>query len=299
MISRINRLKVAIVIPVFNRRETTLQGLRSLSRIDRALLDVRVFVVDDDSPDGTAKAIKDEFPEIGVIDGTGDLHYAAGTNRGIEESLKWEPDFVATMNDDAVFHPHFLNALIKTASENPGTIVGSLLLLWDEPHRVFQVAPSWKTASGGWVFSESMTIHNIDNAPFEVEALVGNCVLIPRPAIDKCGLMDEKRFPCGWGDAQWFARMKKAGWKLMVDPNSKVWCEPNTNPTALHKLAIAGQFRSLLFDYRHPNNLRRQFTARWHSAPTRPKAAAAFAAYIAQMGIRGLRYRLSEPKLHL
>jgi len=62
-------LKVALVIPVFNRRETTLQALRSLSRIDTRGLCVRTIVVDDGSTDRTSEAVREEFPCIELISG--------------------------------------------------------------------------------------------------------------------------------------------------------------------------------------------------------------------------------------
>src|SRR5687767_7398286 len=128
--------KVALVIPVHNRRDTTLQALRSLERIDRSGLDVRIFVVDDGSTDGTSDSIRVLFPEVTLVEGDGSLHYAAGTNRGVEAALGWEPDYIVTMNDDAVFHEQFLQRLILTAQSHPRSIVGALLLLWNEPHKV-------------------------------------------------------------------------------------------------------------------------------------------------------------------
>jgi GT2 family glycosyltransferase len=72
--------RVAAIVPVYNRRETTLQALRSLSRIDRTGVDFRIFIVDDGSTDGTAQAIEKEFPDVVIVHGDGNLHYAAGTN---------------------------------------------------------------------------------------------------------------------------------------------------------------------------------------------------------------------------
>ena len=151
------KLKTALVIPVFNRRETTLQGLQSLSRIDTENLDVKIFVVDDGSTDGTSEAVAKNFPEVVLIKGDGSLHYAGGTNRGIEAALKWKPVYIVTMNDDSVFHEQFLQRLVKTEQENPRTIVGALLLLWNEPHKVFQVGQKWKTLRGGWEMPENLT----------------------------------------------------------------------------------------------------------------------------------------------
>jgi GT2 family glycosyltransferase len=281
--------KVALVMPVHNRRDTTLQGLRSLSRIDKTGLDVRLYVVDDGSTDGTSDAIRQHYPDTHLIVGDGTLHYAAGTNRGIEAALEWDPDYIATMNDDAVFHEKFLLRMIATARDRPRSIVGGLLLLWNEPHKVFQVGQVWNAWKGGWQIPEDWTAFSVPASAFEVECIVGNCVLFPTEAIRECGLMDEKRFPHGWGDAQWLMRMRKAGWNLFIEPKAYVWCEPNTNPTPLHKLKPSEILRILFVNKRHPLNLGRQFIARWESAPTRLQALISYVAYIAEFSGKAIK----------
>lgn len=273
-------LKIEIVIPVYNRCKTTLQGLRSLSRIDKTNLDVHIIIVDDGSTDGTNDAVSLQFPDVQIIQGNGTLHYAAGTNRGISAALERKPDFIVTANDDAIFHEQFLQRLINTAQVNPHSVIGAMLLLWDTPHIVFQVGFEWKTFSGGWHQPENLTAFDFPREPFEVEGLAGNCVLFPAEAIRECGLMDEKKFPHGWGDIQFVVRMRKMGWRLLVDPRSLVWCEPNTNPKPLHKLSVGEILKNLFKNQRHPLNLKRQFDARWESAPNKIKAFTAFTFYL-------------------
>jgi len=288
------KVRVAVAIPVFNRRDMTLQGIRSLSRTSQDVIDLKIFITDDGSKDGTGAAIRAEFPEVELIEGSGNLHYAAGTNRAVEAALRWAPDYILMANDDAVFHYQSLSTLVDTAIENRRSVVGSILLLWDEPHRVFQVDPKWQTFEGGWIFPRNMTLENMHRKPFEVDALVGNCVLVPTAAVKHCGLMDERRFPHGWGDAQYFERLRRNGWKLMIDPNALVWCEPNTNPFSLHRKKDWSILRTLFFDQRHPVNLKRQFLARWYSAPSKPQAVAAFFFYLFAMSSRAARYRFSQ-----
>jgi GT2 family glycosyltransferase len=280
-------VKIGIVIPVYNRRETTLQGLRSLSKIDTTGIELRIFIVDDGSPDGTGEAVRRAFPDVEVIMGDGTLHYAAGTNRGMEAALNWGADYVAAMNDDSVFHDQFLQRLLKTAQGNEGSVVGALLLLWDEPHKVFQVAQRWRTLYGGWQIPQRLTAFTVPREPFDVECLVGNCVIYPARALRECGLMDERSFPHGWGDAQYMMHLRAKGWRLMVDPKSLVWCEPNTNPKALRGQSIKDVFRIFFVNERHPLNFKRQFIARWYSSPGKPQAVAAFAVYVAGMLLKG------------
>ena len=291
-----NARKVAIVIPVYNRREITLQGLRSLARVDRTGLDVRIFIVDDGSTDGTSDAIRKSFPDVALIQGDGTLHYAAGTNRGIEAALEWGAEFVATMNDDAVFHDQLLQRLINTTEANPRSIIGGLLLLWDEPHKVFQVGQTWNTLKGGWVIPDDLTAFNVPQTAFRVECLVGNCLMLPAASIREVGLMDEKRFPHGWGDAQWMARFSKTGWNLLVEPKAFVWCEPNTYPKPLHEMSRSKVLRTLFLDKRHPLNLSRQFIARWESAPSQTKAVVSFCVYLTQLAGKTLGFATGRRK---
>lgn len=277
-------IRVAAVIPVFNRRETTLQGLRSLSRVDLTGIDLRIFIVDDASTDGTAEAIESEFPEVVIVRGNGNLHYAGGTNAGMTAARDWHPHHYLLTNDDSLFHDQFLQRLLETAAKNPRSVVGALLLLWDQPHRVFQVGQKWSTSHGGWVIPEDLTAFNVGSEPFDVECVVGNCTLLPADAVSECGLMDAERFPHGWGDAQYFMRMRKAGWRLMVNPRAYVWCEPNTYPAPLHTLGVREILRVLFVNERHPLNLKRQLVARLHSSPGGwLQATAAFAVYCGQL----------------
>lgn len=278
-----NKLKVELVMPVYNRRETTLQALRSLGKVDKNGLDVHIIVVDDASTDGTGEAIRQKFPEVQIVQGDGTLHYAAGTNRGISAALLRNSDYIVLMNDDAIYHEQFLLRLIKSAEANPHSIIGALLLLWNEPHRVFQVDFKWETFFGGWMLDENRTAFDFSEKAFEVEGLAGNCVLLPVEAIRQCGLLDEKKFPNGWGDIQYFTRMKKMGWRLLVEPKAFVWCEPNTYPQPLHQLPLPEILRILFFNRRHPGNLQRQFTARWESAPNKIKAVISFLVYCFQL----------------
>ena len=295
--------KVALVIPVYNRRETTLQALRSLSRVDKAGLDVRVYIVDDGSTDGTGDAVRRDFPAVELISGDGSLHYAGGTNRGIEAAIKQNPDYVITMNDDSIFHDQFLQRLVKTARKNPRSIVGALLLLWDQPHRVFQIGQVWRTLYGGWHIPRDLTAFNIPQKAFEVECIVGNCVLFPLDAIKECGLMDEERFKYGWGDAQYLMRMRKANWNLLIEPKALVWCEPNTYPRPLHISPFREVLGVLFVNERHPLNLKRQFVARWDASPTKFQALAAFGIYLFRLTLKAMKLgdpwkNIADPEQH-
>lgn len=295
------QFRVEIVTPVHNRRDITLQCLRSLSRIDRAGLDVHVIVVDDGSTDGTADALREEFPDVEIVAGDGSLWFTAGTNRGIEAAMRHDPDFVLTMNDDQVFDERFLQLMVSTARRHPRSVVGALLLLWDEPHRVFQVAPRWETMSGGFRHWVRQTVWTVPESPFEVELIVGNCVLFPADAIRENGLMDEKRFP-HYGDAEYTPRMRRNGWKLLIEPAARVFCQPNNPPPRVRKMGVRKLFKTLFVDLGNAHSLRRRFLANWHGAPSRVAALVAFPVFFARWAAGrniegGYAHSIPEPPL--
>lgn len=269
-------------MPVHNRRDHTLQVLGSLARADTAGLHVTTVVVDDGSTDGTSDAVRREFPLTQIIAGDGTWHYTAGTNRGIEAALRQSPDYIVAMNDDSIVHDALLRRLVDCAAAHPRSIVGALLLRWNEPHRVFQVGQTWDTWYGGWRVPQQDDAWSVPQTPFDVETLAGNCVLYPVQAIREVGLMDERRYYC-FADLPYTVAMRRAGWRLLVDPTARVWCQPNATPPRLRSLSTAAVLRMFLVDGRHPLNLKRHFVTLWDTAPSGGHAITAFSIYVGRL----------------
>lgn len=109
--------KIEIVTPVHNRREETIQCLKSLGRIDRTGLQIHIIIVDDGSTDGTAELVASEFPDVEIVQGNGDLWYTAGTNRGIEAALRHDPDYILAINNDSIFDEKCILNLVQCAEK--------------------------------------------------------------------------------------------------------------------------------------------------------------------------------------
>ncbi len=273
------RLKrVEIITPVYNRRDITLQCLKSLSRIDHSGLDVHIIIVDDGSSDGTKEAINEQYPGVQVVEGDGSLWFTGGTNLGIKTALGYNPDYIVTINDDEVFEENFLQYMIETSEKYPRSIVGSLLLLWDTPHKIFQVSPKWNTFEGGFRHWVKQTVWTVPKKPWEVEIIVGNCVLYPVAAIKENGLMDREKFP-HFGDAEYTPRMRKNGWRLLIDPRARVFCQPNNLPPRVRDMSPKKMFKTLFIDLGNAHSLRRRLYANLAGGPGRLHGVAAFFAF--------------------
>lgn len=277
--------KIGVVFPCHNRRELTLKCLRSLSRINSDGLEVRTVVVDDGSTDGTSAAIASEFPDVKLIQGDGNLWFTEGTNVGVRAALEDDPDYILMMNDDQIFDENFLTYLVETAEKYPRSVVGPLLLLWDTPHLIFQTSPRWETLKGGWRHWQLQTVWTVPKAPWEVDIIVGNCLLVPIDAIREEGLMDAERHP-NFGDGEYTPRLRKKGWKLLIDPRSRVFCQPNNIPGRVVSMTFRQKIDALVFDLKHIHNLRRRFYAYWDGAPSKLQGTMAFGIFLARVALR-------------
>lgn len=272
-------IKVEVVTPVHNRKELTLACLRSLDRADRRGLDLHVIVVDDGSTDGTAEALREEFPEVEILTGDGHLWYTAGMNVGLSAALKREPDYILAINNDSEFDPDFLQSMISTAERHPRSVVGAILVNWDDRRSVFQVAPKWNVWWGGMRHWVRQSVDTLPSGAWRVELIVGNCVLFPAAAIREVGLMDEKRLP-QYGDAEYTPRMRKAGWSLLIDPRAKVFCKPNDIPERIAGMPKRTLLAKMLFDPYHPHSLKRRVNMTVASAPNRLEGYAAVIVFV-------------------
>jgi GT2 family glycosyltransferase len=260
------QISVSIVTPVHNRKKLTLQCLNSIKKLNIEGLKIDVTVVDDGSTDGTSEAIRESFPQVEIINGDGNLWFTEGTNVGIRSAIKRKPKYILLINDDQIFEEKCLRYMVETAEMYPQTIVGSLLLLWDTPHKLFQVSPIWDTFAGGWRHWHHQTVWTIPDKPWEVGIIVGNCLLVPTKAFLDFGLMDSKRFP-NFGDAELTPRMKRKGYTLLIEPRARVFCQPNNLPKRVSKMTLSQKFDALFINLGHIHNLRRRFYATMAGSP--------------------------------
>jgi GT2 family glycosyltransferase len=104
---------IAVLMTCHNRRDTTLACLESLY-CARASNQLDVFLVDDASTDGTGAAVRDRYPTVNIISGSGDLYWVGAMRLAYEHATTKQHDFTLWLNDDVVLAPTALTTLIAT-----------------------------------------------------------------------------------------------------------------------------------------------------------------------------------------
>jgi GT2 family glycosyltransferase len=219
-------VRVAVVIPVFNRKESTLMCLHDLAA--QTGVAVTIWVVDDASTDGTPDAVRERFPDVRIVEGDGNLWWTGGTNAGIRAVLAEPalPDYVLTLNNDTRIAPAYLATLVESARAHPRTLVGSLAVRDDAPEVIQDGGSrvSWWTAKftriarGGSRTEARSGLGRYQS----VDVLSGRGMLIPAEVFSEAGLFDERRLPHYAADYEFSVRARRHGFALLVDYDAVV-----------------------------------------------------------------------------
>jgi GT2 family glycosyltransferase len=188
----------------------------------------QILIIDDGSTDNSIWKIQSLYPDIQILQGDGDLLWTKSVNIGIDQAVKNNADYIITLNNDLIADKNFINALIECAKNNPDAIIGS---------KVYYVYPEICHGGGkkNLLFPPNFNIKpfgNFDNPEYqqtrEVDIVAGVGMLIPVKIIESLGMLNEKDYPHYYSDTEYMLRAKKAGYKVIFCPESKIFDNPQT-----------------------------------------------------------------------
>jgi GT2 family glycosyltransferase len=224
---------IHIVIPVFNAREFLNDCLSSLIR--QTYQEFAVIVVDDGSRDGTGEFIRKNFPDIAIVEGTGDWWWAKSMNEGVALALtRAKPgDFILSLNIDLYVKEDYLERLIQLAEGLSPCVVGSVSVDQDEPDRAVFTGVKWNRWTARYKLILPMKIFREKALEYGPTAtLPGRGTLYPIEAFQKAGLYDSERYPQYFADDEMSLRAERAGFRLLVCPHARVFS--NVRATGLN-----------------------------------------------------------------
>jgi GT2 family glycosyltransferase len=231
-------LSIAAILASRNRRDRTLSCLDSyFSQRSAELLDLRAVLVDDGSTDGTGEAVRAKYPAARVIDGSGELFWAAGMALAERAALLARPDYLLWLNDDVVLDPNALACLLETelhAAPGRCIVVGAL-----RDPETGELTYSGVRRSG--IHPLRVQLVRPRDTPAEVETFNGNVVLISRAVREAVGPIDG-RFAHAIADFDYGRRAAQANVVNLLGPGTigtctreqrvRPWLDPNCSRSA-------------------------------------------------------------------
>lgn len=210
-------VKIAVILTVYNRKEVTLQGLRSLYKAIEVLggdNSFDIYMTDDGCTDGTCEAVHKEFSDIHIIQGDGNLFWNRGMLLAWKEARKWNYDFYLWWNDDTMLLSNSLMVMFETYKLLPSNsiVVGCISSAQNLQEITYSGTNDDKNlvAPNGEIQS--------------VELMNGNLVLIPNSVVNSIGLLNPI-FHHGGGDYEYAIRARKQGVGVYITPFFVGTCE--------------------------------------------------------------------------
>jgi GT2 family glycosyltransferase len=182
-----------------------------------------MILLDNHSTDGSAEAIREEYPGAQIVKLEQNLGYAGNNNVGIKLALEQGADWVFVLNEDITLDKECLAKLVEMGESDPKIgIVGPLVYHHNEPDVI--------QSAGGMLGKNWQSIHIGKNEkdegqycePRPVEWISGCAILVRRAAIEQAGMLDKDYF-IYWEETEWCIRTGQAGWKIYNVPRAKIW----------------------------------------------------------------------------
>lgn len=190
---------------VYNRLDMTIETVKKLQEMSDDLIEIDITVCDDGSTDGTSDKLKSLFPNVKVIQTSGDQFWAKSMAIADKESFQFEYDYLVWLNDDTTLNSDSFQCIIsdyKTLSRNDCILVGAL-------HDPITKLRSYS----GCVHYEIGHDNHLEfispmGIPVKIGMFSGNFVVIPKSVRAIVGPISSK-FSHGWADMYYGFQAKK------------------------------------------------------------------------------------------
>jgi N-acetylglucosaminyl-diphospho-decaprenol L-rhamnosyltransferase len=177
-----------------------------------------LVVVDNASPDDTARAVRDAAPEARVVERTDNVGFAGGCNVGAAAS---SAPLILFLNPDAVPAPGCIDALRAAADAQPGWGAWQALVTMDSGQRINTSGGVTHYLGMGWAGSCGESVVAAPRELSEVDFASGAALCVRRDAWERIGGFDDRYFMYG-EDLDLGLRMWLSGHGVGIAPDARV-----------------------------------------------------------------------------
>jgi hypothetical protein len=212
--TRFEGLSIGAVVLNYNGGESVLKCVQALFK-QEVFVD-QLILVDNGSTDRSSLIVKENFPEVELIELGENLGISKGRNAGLERS---ETDLVLLIDDDVYVKENAIKKMADCLIRNEAAVVCPRILLYPqtgtiqcdgaEPHFLgnLKLRHSWMDAAYVPKFEQ------------QVGACIGACMLFDRRVIQSLGNFNEEYF-FYFEDLEFSLRVRAVGKKIFCEPNA-------------------------------------------------------------------------------
>ena len=210
--------RFSVVIVHRNGADMLLDTLSALTRAWDGTRD-EVFLVDNGSTDNSLERVASTFPGTIVIRNRCNNGFARANNQAIARATG---EFILLLNSDAVMAADVLDRFEADFRREPrvGAITGQLQ---DSTGGLQRSCGGLPTALNelGLGFLKKKPVMLERNGLIETETVIGACMAVRDTVIQEAGSLDNDFFFYG-EDIEWCHRIRRHGWKVVVDPAARI-----------------------------------------------------------------------------
>jgi GT2 family glycosyltransferase len=202
------------------------------SLVQNTRLSFEVIVVDNNSQDGVAEMLRDEYPEVVLVENQENAGYTRPMNQAMRLG---SGRYMLQLNPDTLVLPEAIDCLVEFMDRHPEVgICGPKVLNRDhtlqKPCRRGEPRP-WAVLTyflglaslfpHSPLFGQYLLTYLDEDEIHEVDGVAGSCMLARRALIDQIGYLDERYFAYQ-EDADFCFRARHSGWKVYYMPAAQI-----------------------------------------------------------------------------
>ncbi|MEP3071931.1 glycosyltransferase [Maricaulis sp.] len=210
--------RVSIIVPAYNQIAFTLACIESVFR-SQPSVSFEILVGDDKSSDGTLAAAEVDIPNVCWIRHDPNLGFVRNCNATAAEA---RGSILVFLNNDTLVLPGWLDELVATLDgDDTIGMAGSKLIY-----------PDGRLQEAGGIFWQDGSAWNLGrfddprrpefSYAREVDYISGAAIALPRPVWNEMGGFDELFVPAYAEDADLAFRLRKAGYRTLLQPRSQL-----------------------------------------------------------------------------
>jgi len=183
-------MKSSVIIPNYNGIDYLKACLDSLGECNES--EFKIIVVDNGSSDGRLSFVKENYPEVILIELGVNTGFAYAVNRGIEAS---DTEYVILLNNDTTVDRGFVKALEKALDADERIFSASAKMVDMKNPEIIDGAGDYYCALGwGFAFGKGKRVKDNCLVSREIFSACAGAAIYRRDVLTAIGMFDEEHF---------------------------------------------------------------------------------------------------------